>query len=391
MTNKKHNTALVFADGTVFTGYGIGVKGITDGEICFNTALTGYQETLTDPSFYKQIITFTFPHIGNVGTNKDDVESSKIFATGLVTGVDITEPSSYRSTEHFNTWLQKNNITGITGVDTRAITRYIRLNGAQNVVIQHAESLEQINFTDLQNKAKAVSNMDGMELAALVTSSKKYSWDEAEFDFTTNKYKKSPNGRFNVVAVDFGIKRNILRNLSAVGCNVTVVPAKTNADEILGLNPDGVFLSNGPGDPAETSKYAESTIKKLVDSDVPVFGICLGHQLLATALGAKTKKMHQGHRGANHPVKNLETNKVEITSQNHGFCVTRESMGKDAKNELVETHISLFDGTNEGIRHRTKDAFSVQHHPEASPGPKDAFYLFEQFIAVMEKRKRKAA
>ena len=287
MTNKKHNSALVFADGTVFTGVGIGSKGITEGEICFNTALTGYQETLTDPSFYKQIITFTFPHIGNVGTNKDDVESSKVFATGLVTGVDITEPSSYRSTEHFNNWLQKNNITGITGVDTRAITRYIRLNGAQNVVIQHADSLEQINFTDLQNKAKAVPNMDGMELAALVTSSKKYSWDEGQFDFTKNKYEKSLNGSFNVVAIDFGIKRNILRNLSAVGCNVTVVPAKTNADEILSMNPDGVFLSNGPGDPAETSKYAETTIKKLVDSDVPVFGICLGHQLLATALGCK--------------------------------------------------------------------------------------------------------
>ncbi len=387
MTNKTKNAALVFADGTVFTGYGIGAKGTTDGEICFNTALTGYQETLTDPSFYKQIITFTFPHIGNVGTNADDVESSKVYATGLVTGVDITEPSSYRSTEHFDKWLQKNNITGITGVDTRAITRYIRLNGAQNVVIQHANSLEEINYDELQKRAKAVPNMDGMELAALVTSPKKYNWDEGEFDFTSNKYKKSAGGSFNVVAIDFGIKRNILRNLTQVGCNVTVVPAKTSADEILGLNPDGVFLSNGPGDPAETAKYAEDTIKKLVDSDVPVFGICLGHQLLATALGAKTKKMHQGHRGANHPVKNLETNKVEITSQNHGFCVTRESMGKD----VIETHVSLFDGTNEGIRHKTKDAFSVQHHPEASPGPKDAFYLFEQFIAVMQKRKKKAA
>lgn len=387
MKNNTKNAALVFADGTVFTGYGIGAKGITEGEICFNTALTGYQETLTDPSFYKQIINFTFPHIGNVGTNPDDIESSKIYATGLVTGINITEPSSYRSIEHFNEWLKKNNITGITGVDTRAITRYIRTKGAQNVVINFAESVEKMNFTDLQQRAKNIPNMDGMELAAAVSSDKKYGWDESEFDFTANKYKKSSGGKFNVVAIDYGIKRNILRNLTQVGCNVTVVPAKTSADEILKLNPDGVFLSNGPGDPAETAKYAEDTIKKLVDSDTPVFGICLGHQLLATALGAKTKKMHQGHRGANHPVKNLETNKVEITSQNHGFCVTRESMGKN----VIETHISLFDGTNEGIRHKTKDAFSVQHHPEASPGPKDAFYLFEQFIAIMQKRKKKAA
>jgi carbamoyl-phosphate synthase small subunit len=387
MNDNMKNAALVFADGTVFLGKGIGTKGITEGEICFNTAMTGYQETLTDPSYYKQIINFTFPHIGNVGTNADDVESGKVYATGLVTGVDITTDSNYRSTEHFDKWLQKNKVTGICSVDTRAITRYIRVNGAQNVVIQFANSLEEIDFNKLQTRAKSLASMDGLELAAEVTSDKKYNWAEADFDFTANKYNNKTNGRFNVVAIDFGIKRNILRNLTQVGCNVTVVPAKTNVDEILSMNPDGVFLSNGPGDPAETAKYAESTIKKLVDSDTPVFGICLGHQLLATALGAKTKKMHQGHRGANHPVKNLETNKVEITSQNHGFCVTRESMGKD----VVETHISLFDGTNEGIRHATKDAFSVQHHPEASPGPRDAFYLFEQFIAIMEKRKKMAA
>lgn len=387
MNDNTKNAALVFADGTVFLGKGIGTKGITEGEICFNTAMTGYQETLTDPSYYKQIINFTFPHIGNVGTNADDVESSKVYATGLVTGVDITTDSNYRSTEHFDKWLQKNKVTGICAVDTRAITRYIRVNGAQNVVIQFANSLEEIDFNKLQTRSKSMASMDGLELAAEVTSDKKYNWNEADFDFTANKYNNKTNGKFNVVAIDFGIKRNILRNLTQVGCNVTVVPAKTNADEILSLNPDGVFLSNGPGDPAKTAKYAEITIKTLVNSDVPVFGICLGHQLLATALGAKTKKMHQGHRGANHPVKNLETNKVEITSQNHGFCVTRESMGKD----VVETHISLFDGTNEGIRHATKDAFSVQHHPEASPGPRDAFYLFEQFIAIMEKRKKLAA
>ena len=383
MTAKKHNAALVFADGTVFLGFGIGAKGITEGEICFNTSITGYQETLTDPSYYKQVINFTFPHIGNVGTNPDDVESGKIYATGLVTGIDITEPSSYRSIEHFDKWLQKNNITGISGVDTRAVTRNIRINGAQNVVIQFAEDVKQMDFADLQKRAKSIESMEGMELAGLVSAEKNYNWEESYFDFVANKYKKVPAGNFNVVAMDFGIKRNILRNLTEVGCNVTVVPAKTKAEDILKLNPDGIFLSNGPGDPAETAKYAEATIKKLVDSDIPVFGICLGHQLLATALGAKTGKMKQGHRGANHPVKNKETGKVEITSQNHGFCVTRESMGAD----VVETHVSLFDGTNEGIRHKTKDVFSVQHHPEASPGPKDAFYLFEKFITAMKKRK----
>jgi len=385
MTDKKHNAALLFADGTVFLGYGIGAKGFAEGEVCFNTSITGYQETLTDPSYFKQIINFTFPHIGNVGTNADDVESGKVYATGLITGVDITEPSSYRSTEHFDKWLQKNNITGITGVDTRAITLHIRDKGAQNVVIQHADSIEQINFSELKKRVDAVPNMEGTELAALVSSNKKYSWNESQFDFEANKYTKSTGGKFNVVAIDYGIKRNILRNLIQVGCNLTIVPAKTTAEEILALNPDGIFLSNGPGDPAATGSYALTTIQKLVESDTPVFGICLGHQLLALALGCKTTKMKQGHRGANQPVKNLESNKVEITSQNHGFVVTRESMGAN----VVETHISLFDGTNEGIKHKTKDAFSVQHHPEASPGPTDSFYLFEQFIAVMEKRKAK--
>ncbi len=383
MTAKTHNAALVFADGTVFTGVGIGAKGITAGEICFNTALTGYQETLTDPSFHRQIINFTFPHIGNVGTNPDDTESAKVYATGLVTGVDITSPSSYRSAEHFDAWLQKNKVTGITGVDTRAVTRYIRNAGAQNVVIQFADALEDIDFSELQHRAQSTPDMNGMELAAEVSAKSSYNWNESQFDFEANKFVKSTGGKYNVVAIDFGTKRNILRNLTQVGCNVTVVPAQSTAEEILALKPDGVFLSNGPGDPAETSKYAETTIKKLVESDVPVFGICLGHQLLATALGAKTGKMKQGHRGANHPVKNKETGKVEITSQNHGFCVTRESMGGD----VIETHVSLFDGTNEGIRHKTKDVFSVQHHPEASPGPKDAFYMFEKFVDVMARRK----
>ncbi len=373
----------MLADGTVFLGHGIGAKGFAEGEICFNTSITGYQETLTDPSYHKQIINFTFPHIGNVGTNAEDVESKKIYATGLVTGVDITDPSSYRSTSHFNEWLVKNKTTGITNVDTRALTAYIRDNGAQNAVIQHADSFEEINFDELKARVAKIPNMDGAELAKEVSLGKKYEWTESEFDFTANKYKKSTNGQFNVVAIDYGIKQNILRNLTQVGCKVTVVPCDAKTAEIKALNPDGIFLSNGPGDPSATGQYALTTINELVESDIPVFGICLGHQLLALALGCKTTKMKKGHRGANQPVKNLETNKVEITSQNHGFVVTRESMGEN----VVETHISLFDGTNEGIRHKTRDAFSVQHHPEASPGPTDAFYLFEQFIAVMEKRK----
>lgn len=386
--NKKYNAALLFTDGSVFLGYGIGAKGFAEGEVCFNTSITGYQETLTDPSYYKQIINFTFPHIGNVGTNPDDVESSKVYATGLITGVDITQPSNYRSVEHFDKWLQKNNITGITGVDTRAITRNIRINGAQNVIICHANSVEEINFDELKAKLAAIPNMDGQELAGKVSTNKTYKWDESQFDFEANKYVKSKGGKFNIVAIDYGIKRNILRNLTQVGCNVTVVPANTSSKDIMSHNPDGIFLSNGPGDPAATAEYAQQIIKELVDTDIPVFGICLGHQLLATVLGCKTSKMKQGHRGANHPVKNLESNRVEITSQNHGFAVTRESIGDD----VIETHVSLFDDTNEGIKHKTKDVFSVQHHPEASPGPTDAFYLFEQFIDLMEKRKaRKAA
>ena len=385
--NAGKNCALVFADGTVFIGYGIGSQGTTSGEICFNTALTGYQETLTDPSYHKQIINFTFPHIGNVGTNDDDFEGNKISATGLITGFDITDDSSYRSTEHFNKWLESNGITGICGVDTRAITKYIRENGAQNVVIQFADSVENINFEELQKQAQAAPSMEGMELAGEVTASEKYEWNIADFDFAANEYRPAEPGKFNIVAIDFGIKRNILRNLCQVGCNVTVVPAKTSAEDILSLNPDGVFLSNGPGDPAETAKYAGDVIKQIVETNTPVFGICLGHQLLATALGATTTKMHQGHRGANHPVKNLDTSKVEITSQNHGFAVTQEDLGGD----VLETHISLFDGTNEGIRHKTKNAFSVQHHPEASPGPKDSFYLFSQFVELMEEYKKQKA
>lgn len=383
----KKNAVLLLRDGTLFHGYGFGAKGETDGEICFNTSITGYQESLTDPSFHRQVIVFTFPHIGNVGANELDYESKKIFAKGLVTNAEITNPSSYRSEDHFTNWLVKEKITGICGVDTRALTLHIRKNGAQNCIIAYADKLENIDVSKLKDKLKKVPNMAGAELAAEVSAEKPYAWNEGLWDSANNKYKKQATEKFKVVAVDFGIKRNILRNLVEVGCAVQVVPAKATAEEILKYNPDGVFLSNGPGDPAETGKYASETIKRIVDKDIPVFGICLGHQLLATALGCKTTKLHQGHRGANHPVKNLNTGKVEITSQNHGFVVMRDELPKGVK----ETHISLFDGTNEGIELTGKDVFSVQHHPEASPGPKDAFYMFEKFIEVMERRKRKAA
>lgn len=374
-------------DGTIFHGYGFGAKGDTAGEICFNTALTGYQESLTDPSFHDQIIVFTFPHIGNVGANESDYESAKIFAKGVITAAEITEPASYRSENHFSNWLEKNKITGVSGVDTRALTIHIRKNGAQNCIISYAEKIENINIEELKGKLNKVPSMEGRELAALVSSEKNYAWKEGGWDHANNSFRKNGSEKYKVIAIDYGIKRNILRSLVDSGCSVQVVPAKTTAEEIFGLNPDGVFLSNGPGDPAETGKYASEVIKKIVAKDIPVFGICLGHQLLATALGCTTVKLHQGHRGANHPVKNIDTGKVEITSQNHGFVVTRENLPKGVK----ETHLSLFDNTNEGIELIGKDVFSVQHHPEASPGPKDASYMFTKFIEVLERRKRKVA
>lgn len=387
MTQNNKNAVLLLQDGTVFFGEGVGAKGTTTGEICFNTSITGYQEILTDPSYHRQVINFTFPHVGNVGANKNDYESSKIYATGLVISDNITSDSNYRSEDNFNEWLKKNNITGISGVDTRALTRHIREKGAQNCIIKHAEKLEDINIESLKAELQKVPDMSGLELAKEVTCTNPYKLDEAEFDFEKDEYIKPANLKYKVVAIDFGIKKNILRNLASYGCDVTVVPAEFSSDEILKMAPDGVFLSNGPGDPSETAKYAASTIKKIVDSNIPVFGICLGHQLLGISLGCKTDKLKQGHRGANHPVKNLLTGKVEITSQNHGFAVTRENLGKG----VIETHISLFDNTNEGIKLEGKDVFSVQHHPEASPGPRDAEYMFKQFAEVLERRKRKAA
>lgn len=384
---KNKNAVLMLEDGTVFLGYGLGAKGEFGGEVCFNTSLTGYQEILTDPSYHRQIICFTFPHIGNVGVNDDDYESSKVNANGLIFGAEVTEPSNYRSLEHLSTWLEKNNIAGISGVDTRALTIHIRDNGAQNCIIAFADSVENINLEELQTKVKDLPSMGGSELAKEVTTNESYIWNEANWNAEANAYNKPSSFAHKVVAIDFGIKKNILRNLAEYGCEVTVVPATTSAEEILSQNPDGVFLSNGPGDPSQTAKYVGSVVKDLIAADVPIFGICLGHQILAETLGCKTIKMHQGHRGANHPVKNLDSNKVEITSQNHGFAVSRETIPTGVK----ETHISLFDNTNEGIALEDKDVFSVQHHPEASPGPRDSAYIFKQFADILDSRKQKIA
>lgn len=376
------HAALVLADGAVFFGKGLGAVGTTGGEICFNTSLTGYQEIITDPSYANQIITFTFPHIGNVGVNEEDVEASKPYAKGIVVREDITSPSNFRSTGHLNDWLVKHHLIGIAGVDTRALTRHIRKQGAQNAVICHVQQPSDLDITALQVQAKALPSMKGLELAQGVTCHKNYDWDTTEWSLGEG-YGKQDKPLYRVVAIDYGAKQNILRCLTQVGCEVIVVPANTTAKEVLGYNPDGIFLSNGPGDPAATGKYAIPVIQELMKANLPMFGICLGHQLLSLALGAKTEKLAQGHRGANQPVKDLETGKVEITSQNHGFAVTRESLPKG----VIPTHISLFDNTLEGIRVEGKPFFAVQYHPESSPGPHDSHYLFERFTGLMAEKK----
>lgn len=382
-TLPKHITAaLVLADGEVFFGQGIGKKGSCLGEICFNTGLTGYQETLTDPSYAGQIITFTFPHIGNVGTNDDDAESLKPAARGLVLREAITGESNFRSTSHLNDWLIANDLTGICGVDTRALTRHIRVHGAQNAVICYFSAKKGIDLDALQKQAQDHPSLHGMELAKEVTCKKNYSWKQARWTLE-NGHGTVTRPKHKVVVIDYGVKRNILRCLAEVGCSIVVVPADTPAKNILAHKPDGIFLSNGPGDPAATGEYAIPVIKELIDSGLPIFGICLGHQLLSRALGCATTKMHQGHRGSNHPVQDLSDNKVEITSQNHGFVVTKNALDKDVE----ITHLSLFDDTIEGIRSKTRPIFSVQHHPEASPGPHDSFYLFERFVALMEEKR----
>jgi carbamoyl-phosphate synthase small subunit len=374
------NAALVLADGTVFWGLGAGAVGHAVGEVCFNTAITGYQEILTDPSYAGQIITFTFPHIGNVGTNAEDVETLTPAARGLVLHAAITEPANWRAARPLDAWLKAMNLPAVTGIDTRALTRRIRDLGAPNGVIVHAERGEDINIPSLVRQAAAWPGLAGMDLAKEVTCRQTLGWDETTWVYGQG-YGRQTDPKHHVVAVDYGAKRNILRCLAAAGCRVTVVPATATAEDILGHRPDGVFLSNGPGDPAATGEYAVPVIRDILATGLPLFGICLGHQMLALALGARTFKMHLGHRGANHPVKDLTTGKVEITSQNHGFVVDRATLPKG----VIETHTSLFDNTVEGLMVEGRPVFSVQYHPEASPGPQDSHYLFRRFIEMMEK------
>jgi carbamoyl-phosphate synthase small subunit len=380
---------LVLADGTVIAGYGLGATGSAPGEVCFNTAMTGYQEILTDPSYAGQIITFTFPHIGNVGTNREDMETSNLAmrsgVRGCVLRADVTSPSNYRATEKLDQWLKARGTIAISGVDTRALTARIRNKGMPNGVIAHEPSAK-FDLDRLKADAEAWPGLLGMDLVPEVTAGQSYTWDEMRWAWGKG-YGRQEKPELHVVAVDYGLKRNILRCLASTGCKVTVVPATASAEEILERNPDGVFLSNGPGDPAATGTYAVPEIKKLVDSGLPVFGICLGHQMLGLALGAKTQKMHQGHHGANHPVKDFTTGKVEITSMNHGFAVDRETLPVDTE----ETHVSLFDGSNCGLRLKGKPVFSVQYHPEASPGPEDSHYLFTRFVDLMRNTKAERA
>lgn len=364
---------IVFADGAVFFGRGFGAETKAVGEICFNTGMTGYQETLTDPSYAGQIITFTFPHIGNVGTNDDDLETINPAARGLIVREDVTEPSNWRATKHLDAWLKSYDLPGISGIDTRALTRYIREKGAPSGILLHDPS-GKFDLPALYEEAKAWPGLKGMDLAKEVSCTQSYHWMEKCWTIADG-YTEQDAPEFKVVAVDYGAKRNILRCLANAGFDVTVVPAQSTAEDILAHNPDGVFLSNGPGDPAATGEYATPMIQALIEKNIPIFGICLGHQLLAQAIGGKTKKMHLGHRGANQPVKDLQTGKVEITSQNHGFEVIAESLPEGAE----QTHVSLFDGSNEGLRMKDKPVFSVQYHPEAAPGPMDSYYLFERF------------
>ena len=368
---------LVLASGEVVWGRGFGAEGQAVGEVCFNTAMTGYQEVMTDPSYAGQIINFTFPHIGNVGTNPEDIEALNPHALGAIVRQDVTDPSNFRSTQHFDAWMKSNGRIGISGIDTRALTRLIRVAGAPNAVIAYSAS-GYFDVPAMLARAKAWAGLEGMDLAKDVTTLQTYGWDQGLWKLGVG-YAAPAKGRKKVVAIDYGIKHNILRNLVDVGCDVTIVTATASFEEIMGHAPDGLFLSNGPGDPAATGVYAVPVIKQWLDTKKPLFGICLGHQMLGLAVGAKTEKMHQGHRGANHPVKRLSDGAVEITSMNHGFAVDAATLPANAK----ATHVSLFDGSNCGFELAEQPAFSVQYHPEASPGPQDSHYLFEKFAGMM--------
>ena len=371
--------ALVLADGTVFEGVGFGAATEGIGEVCFNTAMTGYEEILTDPSYAGQIIAFTFPHIGIVGTNREDIESLTPAVRGLIVRADAEHPSNYRALARLDAWLKMHDIPGIAGIDTRALTARIRTRGMPHGVIARASA--KLDIAGLIEKARRFPGLEGLDLAKEVSARQTYKWRETPWAWQKG-YGELENPSWRTVVIDYGVKRNILRMLAGLGADVTVVPASTPFDEVMQHKPHGVVLSNGPGDPAATGTYAIPTIKGLVDSNVPVFGICLGHQMLGLALGAQTKKMAQGHHGANHPVKDLETGKVEIVSMNHGFTVDRDTLPRTVK----ETHVSLFDGSNCGLRLEGKSVFSVQYHPEASPGPMDSHYLFDRFAQAVRAR-----
>ena len=375
---------LVLENKTVFRGIGLGYQGEATGEICFNTSLTGYQEIISDPSYAGQIIIFTFPHIGNVGTNNEDLESEKIWTRGVIFNSEISNPSNYRSLLDLNNWLKKNKIVGITGLDTRSLTNYIRDKGAPKGTISNNKK-RKFNINKFIRTSTKWPGLNGMDLAEVVTTQKSYTWKGLKTWSKKNGYLKNKKKLFKIIAIDYGIKKNILRYFSNYNCEVKVINCKTTADEILKLKPHGIFLSNGPGDPAATGKYAIPVIKKLIKSNIPIFGICLGHQILALSLNGKTKKMKLGHRGANHPVKNQISQKVEITSQNQGFEVVRESLNKN----IIVTHTSLFDNSIEGIKLKNKPVFSVQYHPESNPGPQDSHYLFSDFIKEVKKYAKK--
>lgn len=378
MTRPSATACLALADGSLFFGHGFGAVGQTTAELCFNTAMTGYQEIMTDPSYAGQIVTFTFPHIGNVGVNPDDDETADPVADGLVVKWDPTEPSNWRSAERLNDWLTRTGRIGIGGIDTRRLTRAIRQQGAPHVALAHDPD-GKFDIEALVAAARAFPGLEGLDLAKTVTCAQSYRWNEQRWTWPDGFTAGTAPGR-KVVAIDYGAKRNILRCLTSAGCDVTVLPATATAEEVLAHDPEGVFLSNGPGDPAATGAYAVPMIREVLEkTDIPIFGICLGHQMLAIALGAHTIKMNHGHHGANHPVKDLETGKVEITSMNHGFTVDAQTL----PDGVIETHVSLFDGSNCGIRLTDRPVFSVQYHPEASPGPQDSYYLFERFVAAM--------
>ena len=385
LKNSQKNTGiLVLENKKIFRGIGIGYQGEATGEVCFNTSLTGYQEIISDPSYAGQIINFTFPHIGNVGTNKEDFESDRIWTKGVIFNSEITSPSNYRSFQHLDAWLKKNKIVGITGLDTRSLTNFIRDKGAPKGTIAYSNK-SKFHINKLINSTIKWSGLKDLDLAEKVTTQKNYIWKGLKTWRKEHGYRKNNQNSFHVVAIDYGIKKNILRYFSDFKCKVTVVSCKTSAEKILSLKPNGVFLSNGPGDPAATGKYAIQIIQNLIKKKMPLFGICLGHQILALALGGKTKKMKLGHRGANHPVKNLISENVEITSQNHGFEVVRENLPKN----IQITHKSLFDNSIEGIRLKNNLVFSVQYHPESNPGPQDSVYLFQEFINNMKKNAKK--